>query len=660
MQERLTRCIILGLASVIVLASLAHAQTVLHVDAGSPNDGPGNDWEHAYHYLQDALTAAASPGYEIRVTGGIHYPDESTVDPNGTDDRTAIFQLENGVGICGGYRGCTAGVCGGDADDRDLALYETILSGDLGGNDVAGEFPGGPSFADNSFHVVTGSGTDATAILDGVTITAGYANGGTWDDLGAGVNIESGSPKLVNCRLIANATVRGGAGMYARTNSGPAVIGCVFSGNSGGDLGGGIHTFQYSTPTVINSVFIRNQALWGGAIQNHTNCNPILTNGILWGNSAPSGPEIHNDATSASGDTCSCVQDADPTDASVYPGAGNTDAVPLFVDALGSDVDLHLQSGSPCINTGDNAAVPDDLLTDIDEALADNEVVVGPGTYVERINLQGKAITLRSANGPEVTIIDGDAGGSVIACTSGEGPNTVIEGFKVKNGNASVGGGVHIVGSSPAVSKCQFVGNTATLVGGGMYGSLASPTLTNCTFSGNSAGISGGGVYNGSISSPTLSNCVLWDNAAPTGAAIHDTGRSISTVTYTCIEGGWPGDGNVIGDPAFQRAPNHGGDGWGDDPGTPDVDEGANDDFGNLRLSPGSPAIDAGDPGFAPARRGRFVRVASVQPFHVVSIRAPAKGAILADDDHRRAEPFQSAPPRRGRCKMMITDKAKA
>jgi hypothetical protein len=55
------------------------------------------------------------------------------------------------------------------------------------------------------------------------------------------------------------------------------------------------------------------------------------------------------------------------------------------------------------------------------------------------------------------------------------------------------------------------------------------------------------------------------------------------------------GPGNINDMPQFLRNPDHGGDGWGDDPLTPDFDESANDDYGDLRLVPGSPAIDAGD-----------------------------------------------------------------
>ena len=51
--------------------------------------------------------------------------------------------------------------------------------------------------------------------------------------------------------------------------------------------------------------------------------------------------------------------------------------------------------------------------------------------------------------------------------------------------------------------------------------------------------------------------------------------------------------GVLICHTTFTAAP--GGDGWGDDPATRDVDERANDDFGYLRLGPGSPAIDSGD-----------------------------------------------------------------
>jgi hypothetical protein len=57
---------------------------------------------------------------------------------------------------------------------------------------------------------------------------------------------------------------------------------------------------------------------------------------------------------------------------------------------------------------------------------------------------------------------------------------------------------------------------------------------------------------------------------------------------------GSDGGGNTDADPHFRRNPDDGGDGWGDDPNTPGVDEGANDDYGDLHLRFSSPAIDTG------------------------------------------------------------------
>ncbi|MHC4424661.1 MAG: hypothetical protein ACYSYV_01045 [Planctomycetota bacterium] len=93
-------------------------------------------------------------------------------------------------------------------------LFETVLSGDLNGDDVAVVDPedleAEPTRAENSYHVITGSGTDETTVLDGFTVTAGNADGPRLGGeypydyslrRGAGMYNNSGSPKLTDCKM---------------------------------------------------------------------------------------------------------------------------------------------------------------------------------------------------------------------------------------------------------------------------------------------------------------------------------------------------------------------------------------------------------------------------------------------------------------------------
>jgi hypothetical protein len=153
---------------------------------------------------------------------------------------------------------------------------------------------------------------------------------------------------------------------------------------------------------------------------------------------------------------------------------------------------------------------------------------------------------------------------------------------------AASGGAVCNNGSSPVISNCIFTGNTAYLYGGAIFNQAgASMTLTNSTFSKNEAR-KGGGMFIGT-SSATINNCVLWGNSDDDSQLIEEAQIAVGnegtfTVDYSCIHG-WTGDfggrGNIGDDPLLLDA-----DGRDGMPGT--VDD-------NLRLSPGSPGIDAGD-----------------------------------------------------------------
>ncbi len=145
----------------------------------------------------------------------------------------------------------------------------------------------------------------------------------------------------------------------------------------------------------------------------------------------------------------------------------------------------------------------------IDAAADDDEVVVAPCSYFETINFLGKAISLCSSDGPNVTSIDAQGEGAVVTCTSGEGPDTVLEGFTLTGGAFS--GGMLNSGSSPTVTNCSFTGNSGFNGGGMRNQSGSSPTVTDCTFDGNTAN-GGGGMYNTGNSSPTVTDCWFTGN----------------------------------------------------------------------------------------------------------------------------------------------------
>lgn len=279
--------------------------SVLYVDDDATGANDGSSWSDSYTLLQDALAAAAASGgviTEVHVAQGIYTPDLGAGQTPG--DREATFQLVNGVALMGGYYGCPGGNCAsGNPDERNITMYETALNGDLGGND---ESRGDKS--ENSYHVVTGSGSDSTAILDGFTITGGNANASEPNDRGGGMFNEFGDPTLIDCVFAYNVAsgydtnfdARGG-GVYNSAGD-PALTNCTFLRNTawGGwgtsGLGGGMYNRDGSRPTLSRCTFLNNTADGGfegglgagGGMFNYNDSQPTLTNCIFSGNQAGS------------------------------------------------------------------------------------------------------------------------------------------------------------------------------------------------------------------------------------------------------------------------------------------------------------------------------------------------------------------------------------
>ena len=184
------------------------------------------------------------------------------------------------------------------------------------------------------------------------------------------------------------------------------------------------------------------------------------------------------------------------------------------------------------------------IQTAIDNSVDTDEILVAPGTYFETINFLGKAIWLHSSDGAEVTIIDAQQTGSVATCDSDEGPDTVLEGFTITGGTGTDpgdgfprGGGIMNFGTSPTVTNCMFLENSADF-GSGMFNfESSSPAVTNCTFTANTADFFGGGMYNNLNSNPTVTNCTFRGNSANFGGGMFNFDGSSPTVTSCTFTG---------------------------------------------------------------------------------------------------------------------------
>lgn len=138
-----------------------------YVDINATGADNGTSWCDAYNHLTDAL-AATGLNTEIFVAEGVYHADRSSAAPAGTGDREATLALAGNVVLRGGHAGCGAA----DPNERDVELYETVLSGDLDGND-------GPNFQnydENCYHVLTMDDAGGSIVLDGFTITGGNSD----------------------------------------------------------------------------------------------------------------------------------------------------------------------------------------------------------------------------------------------------------------------------------------------------------------------------------------------------------------------------------------------------------------------------------------------------------------------------------------------------
>jgi hypothetical protein len=164
----------------------------------------------------------------------------------------------------------------------------------------------------------------------------------------------------------------------------------------------------------------------------------------------------------------------------------------------------------------DQPAIQDAILI----AMDGDTVLVKPGTYTENINFKGKAITVKSIQGAGVTVIDGNQDQSVVTATTGEGPDSVLDGFTLTNGYAVMdGGGIWCISSSPTIKNNIIAYNYAPIFGGGMFLANSSSEIKNNAITHNDAGYFGGGICQ-YYCDVMISGNVIMENTAKQGGGI--------------------------------------------------------------------------------------------------------------------------------------------
>ncbi len=235
------------LVSLFAICPTARASTWYVDDSHTSGTRDGTSWSRAFQYLQEALDASGSTDI-IKVAQGTYYPDVGSGHTNNLQSET--FRPKVGVKLLGGY----IGYDNPNPDTRDIGVYVTVLSGDLAQDDT----PDFGNYFENAYHVLDLSISDEFTLVEGFTITHGYASssnetgqgygGGVYNWPGVGF---TGLAKVKSCLISYNLSLYGGGGVYLRAigTPGPAFDHCNIIGNRTDALhqhasGGGVNIYD--------------------------------------------------------------------------------------------------------------------------------------------------------------------------------------------------------------------------------------------------------------------------------------------------------------------------------------------------------------------------------------------------------------------------------
>lgn len=480
----------------LFLFTVSNAAIRFVTPAGGLVVADGTSWATAFPgtSLQTAINASA-PGDEVWVATGTYFT------TNGAN-RNVYFNMVNGVAVYGSFNGTETLL-----SQRIFSCgYTSILSAEIGlpGNtDNSYHVINNSSL--NSTAILDGfTIRDANANFDLLGNDNRSLGGGMLNNAAGGGTC---SPIIRNCLFTNNTALFGGGIFNHGQNSGnanPVITNCIFAFNTATSGGGAIDNFGYNgnaspvitnsifytniallragamycwgggngnaSPVVLNSVFVNNSSVDGGGIvSDRTNfvsgnsgtANPTIRNSIFWGNTASgTGPQFYTlgGAGFAASYTVIDIANQNPPHTITGLGTGNVFIQPLFINIadadgtdncwLTSDDGLQLQSGSVCIDAGDNTGVP---AFDIRNCSRISNVIVDMGAY--EFNSIALPVTLLNFYGKA-----NEKTNTLFWATATENNNQLFEIQRSADGvRFEKIGGVNGAGNSNVVRQYQFI-----------------------------------------------------------------------------------------------------------------------------------------------------------------------------------------------------------
>ncbi len=289
----------------------------LYVHQAATGTATGATWANALPELSDALEKAyhyACVVDEVWVAHGEYRPGVGA-------ERNATFTLTNSVAIYGGFAGTESTLAERDISTNSVGA--TVLTGDIG-------IPGDPT--DNCYTVVTAANVDASAVLDGFTISDGYADGAryyTAASSGGGIWADRATPTLANCRVIDNSAEAGG-GLFCVDCGEFTLHNFTFAGNNatlgrnGGRWGGGLTLNRGTTLAAYNCRFIGNHGTsgGGGVACEYETCAALLANCIFRNNGGYRGGALYAFYADATVINCTFIDNQAYYPEALYPAYG--------------------------------------------------------------------------------------------------------------------------------------------------------------------------------------------------------------------------------------------------------------------------------------------------------------------------------------------------